>query len=625
MRRTIALLLSMILILSASQLSMSAVHASAATNTAAQVIKALGIIKTDKGDTSKDTNVVTRAQFAQMLVNMSSQKDKVPSVSNVSLFSDVSKKYWASKYIQTAIKQGWMSGYLNGSFKPEKGITLQEAVNGVIKLLGFTNSDFTGNLIGGQMALYKSVGLNKNITKTNASALLNVNDCTNLFYNTLNAKTKDGKVYAQTLGYALNSNGELDYLSYVNTKTQGPVIADDNWKSNIPFPANLAVYYRDGVKCNSYDIEDYDVLYYSESLNTIWAYDNKVTGTVQAIKPDNLAPSAVTVAGKDYTFEGSDVSIAFSSLGDIKVGDAVTLLLGKDGTAVGVVNVDEFNTTITGVVTETGTHLAENSDGDYVSTSYVSFIDAAGHVYQQDYDGSAITFYEGEIARITYKDGKASVSKYSQDSNYFEDKNFNSDATSLGSVKLASNVKILDLSGNNHITISPVRLSNVTIIRNQVAYYELNSRGEISQLILNDVTGDMDKYGILTGVGYQGGKSSFEYLIGSVKGNALPNTLNGYALTIGPMGFTFDGSTMTGSYSLHEITVNAIGKTTVQDKDTKYLLADEYSVYFLVNGEYVATTIDKVSDLSKYNVKAYYDKSDLFGGRVRVIVAESKN
>jgi hypothetical protein len=64
-----------------------------------------------------------------MLINLSSLKGKVTGKCNISLFSDVSKKYWASGYIQTAVTQGWMTGYLSGKFKPAKGITLQEAVN----------------------------------------------------------------------------------------------------------------------------------------------------------------------------------------------------------------------------------------------------------------------------------------------------------------------------------------------------------------------------------------------------------------------------------------------------------------------------------------------------------------
>ena len=36
------------------------------------------------------------------------------------------------------------------------------------------------------------------------------------------------------------------------------------------------------------------------------------------------------------------------------------------------------------------------------------------------------------------------------------------------------------------------------------------------------------------------------------------------------------------------------------------------------------TTVSEVSDLTKYNVRAYYDKTEDKGGRIRVLVAALK-
>lgn len=624
-KKLLSALLALLLLVLAIASPANKVQAATSTNNAIKVIDTLGIMKTDKGDLSKGTTKVTRAQFAQMLVNMSSYKGKVSAECNVSLFSDVSKKYWAAGYIQTAINQGWMSGYLNGKFMPNTSITLKEAVNGVLKLLGYTNSDFSGNVVSGQMVLYNTKELNKNITKTK-NQQLTVEDCKNLFYNTLTATTKDGKIYGETLGYTINSNGEIDYLTLVNANMEGPIIADSNWKSEIPFALADTVYYKNGSTSSFSDIEEYDVLYYSEYLKTIWAYDTKITGTLQAVSPNRLSPTAITVAGKDYTLGTNDMKIEFSTLGSVDIGDVITVLLGKDETIVGVLNLDEFNTTITGIVLSTGTHLVEDAKGDYASTNYVTYVDAKGNEYQQDYDKNKLYFNEGEIVRVTYQDGVSQVSKYDLGSVSFGTNTFSQDGSKLGSLKLASNVKILDLYDDQYISVYPSRLANVTLGSSTVNYYAVNDVGEITELILNNVTGDLYDYGVLTGITYQQGENvNVSYVIdGKTSTNTVSINAN-YNLEEGPKGFLFSSNKLSSTISLNEVNVTSISKTTVQDSSTKYKLSENVQAFYYNDGSYISTTVDKISNLTKYKLTAYYDRTISSGGCVRVIVAENIN
>jgi tellurite resistance protein len=570
----------MILLVSVIFTPLRSVQAAAADN-AKQIIDATGIMKTDKGSNENQTAVITRARFAQMLVNASTLKASVSGKSNVSLFSDVKKSYWASGYIQTAVSQGWMSGYLNGTFKPRKGITLQEAVYGIVKLLGYSSSDFNGNISDSIMLLYKTKGLNKNISITK-SQYMTVEDCYDLFYNTLKATTKAGTVYAVSLGYTVDSDGEPDYLSMISTSVKGPIVADENWKTKITFPASEAVFYKDGAICSLSDVYDYDVLYYSESFKMIWVYDNKVTGTIEAINPDYSNPQSVTVSGKSYTFTGSDSALKFSSMGKVKEGDIVTLVLDKNNSIVDVLSVDECNTTVTGVVINAGKHIAE-SDGSYKNTNYIEFVDASGNKYQQDYDSTSEVFYYGDLARLTYNDGTASVSKVTMGSISFGSNKFNSDGSILGDYKIASNAKLLDFENDQYISIYPERLAGVTLPASSVYYYELNKKGEISQIIFNNITGDMDKYGIFTGLNVVGASSkmSYSYLIGSTSGSLDAASLySNVCFDIGPTGFAFTNNAITSSYALNEITVtSAIGTKTIQAGKVKYTLADKYNVY----------------------------------------------
>ena len=49
-------------------------------------------------------------------------------------------------------------------------------------------------------------------------------------------------------------------------------------------------------------------------------------------------------------------------------------------------------------------------------------------------------------------------------------------------------------------TVRPSRLSGVTLSSSDVRYYTVNEAGQIDRLILNDVTGDLWKYGVLDDV-----------------------------------------------------------------------------------------------------------------------------
>ena len=70
-------------------------RALAAQSEAERVIKSIGIMKTDQGNLSDRNEIVTRSQFAQLLVNASTYKDMAWNKTNLSLYTDVQKNHWA--------------------------------------------------------------------------------------------------------------------------------------------------------------------------------------------------------------------------------------------------------------------------------------------------------------------------------------------------------------------------------------------------------------------------------------------------------------------------------------------------------------------------------------------------
>ncbi len=624
MRKVIAFILAAAMLLPTGIVGIKPAQAYAAAD-AQKVVSALNIMKTDQGEISANATKITRAQYAQLLVNMSSLKDKVAVSSNISLFSDVSKKHWAAGYIKTAVTNGWMYGYLDGSFKPNQGVTLMEAITGVLKLLGYTDSDFAGNVTANKLAMYQSKKLNKNVTITKKTTQINYSHCVNLFYNTLNATTKEGRVYAETLGYSLDESGSLDYLSVVNTGTEGPFIASDSWTSKLPFTLAQGTFYKNDVKGTYSDIDRYDVFYYSESAKIVWAYDAKVTGVLSVISPDLINPSSVTVAGASYSFETSNAAQEFSSVGSVSKGEIVTLLLGKNGAIAGVLSENEYNTTITGIVVGTGVHRVEDESGNYVNMNYATFIDAAGHQYSQDYNKDRLSFEAEDIIVVKYEDGTVTVSKYDSSKASLNNETFNSTGTYIGGKKLASNVKILDYSNGKYITVYPIRLANMTILDSMVMYYDTNVAGEIENLILYQATGDTDTYGIFTGVSFADSSNYYNYIIDGTSGKLKKSNLTNLSIKTGPTGFRYKNGEITESYALSGVPVDVLGTSTITSGNIKYTMSEKVSVYYLKDDDYSVTTLDKVKDLTKYKLTAYCDKAITIGGRIRVIVAESKS
>jgi hypothetical protein len=622
MRKILALLLATFLLMPTTLAVSETNQALAASQNAKKVINALDIMETDAGEIKTTAKKITRAQFAQLLVNISDQKDMV-AVTNTSLFKDVKKSHWAAPYIRTAVNKGWMSGYLNGTFKPDQGVTLIEAVNGVLNLLGYSNSYFSGNLTQSKMAFYKSKKMNHNIKVTMTSSYIDYNDCVNLLYNTLNTANKDGKVYAEVLGYSLDTKGEVDYLSVINSGTEGPIVAVNDWTSEIPFNIESATYYKNDARSAYTDIEKYDILYYSESSKTIWAYDAKVSGIITAVAPDLINPTSVTVAGTNYEFESSSAAQQFATLGEFEKGDIVTLLLGKNGKIAGALNSDEYNSTVTGLVLEVGTHLVQNESGSFYTSDYVTFVDAAGNKYTQDFDSSQALFEKEDLIRVTYKNGKATVTNYPYYKFDYNGYTVNSSGTYFGTIKFAPHISILDYYNGSYTKVYPIRLANLQLNSSNVLYYNTNFDGEISELILYNVTGDFDKYGIFIGLDPENA-TTYKYIINGTSGQVTYTTLESAELTEGPVGFVYKNGTLSSTYALTRLVVDSLGNNTIAAGTTKYPISDNVSVYVQTGDKYALSSLDKINT-SKYKVTAYIDKAVALGGSIRVIIAEPIN
>ena len=240
-----------------------------------------------------------------------------------------------------------------------------------------------------------------------------------------------------------------------------------------------------------------DVVYWSKSMNTLWVYTTRVTGTLQAVSPAS-APASVTVAGKSYSIETSAAAYAVSDLGSFRVGDAVTLLLGRDSKVVSVLSPAQTSGTVCGMVISAEPRSYEDKDGHSYTAYSLTVMATDGSTYVYRYDKG--TMKAGAIVQVTSSGEDVQVKTLSASLSG----RVSADGSKLGKYAFASDVEILDTYGESGaLRVYPARLAGVELTADMVRYYLLNSSGEISRLILKDVTGDLHTYGVVTDVSEQ--------------------------------------------------------------------------------------------------------------------------
>lgn len=611
-KKILSLLLAAAVLLGSAPAALAV--SSASDSVIEEVIRATGIMVGDESGDMNLNNTVTRAEYAKMLVSASTYKDKVSGASNSSPFKDVPYTHWAAGYIKTAVEQGWLTGYLDGSYKPDNTVTLEEAATGVLKLLGYTSEDFSGSYPYGQLALYESLGLDVNITASQGTAMTRRN-MMYLFYNLLNAETKDGQVYAQTLGYTLNENDEIDYLSMVSDTMEGPYVVEGSL-SDIVSGEDKTVY-RNGYASTADAIRKYDVVYYNDS--TIWAYANAVTGTYQSASPSAASPTSVTVAGVSYEIETSDAALSLSTLGGLNVGDIVTLLLGRDGKVVAAMPADEYAVSVAGVVTATGTGTYYNAVGNTYTARTITITAMDGESYI--YPCSKTSISEGDIVSIGFGSAETDVSILKSATLSGTVSGY-----SIGSRTMAKDVRILDVNDTDAERVYYSRLNGAVLESTDVRYYATNEDGEITDLILRDFTGDLYEYGIITSANEQAEdmnlSGSYTYLL---DGEEQTITTSGKTLgaSYGPACLTIENGQLSAVRALQQIrdpdSINQLGVT---EDDETWLFADDCAVYLYQNSRYSLLSLTELrNNFASYSITCYYDDDTEDGGRIRIVVA----
>ena len=564
-KRILAFLLAVSIAVSVLVLPVSA---ASINNTALQTAITLGAVPTGQ---ELGANV-TRGAFAKMLVSFSTYRESVDALGTVgTLYRDVPGTSQWAPYIRIAVQQGWMNGYTDGSVRPDNTVTLEEACAAVLKLLSYKTTDLTGSFPQAQLNKAQQIGLRDQLTCTQGQAMT-YEQCTLLLYNALRANTASGSAYGSSLGFTV-SNGQVDTSSVLLKSRKGPFVAEEG--TQLPFTP-VSVYRNDKTSASA-ELNKYDVYYYSESLQTVWIYTRRAAGRITAVSPSASAPTALTVAGSTYSLGSSAVASKISSLNGGGVGEVVTLLLGMDNEVADVITGEEADSVFYGVVQTATRSLVEDNGADVLQKISVMCTDGITRTVNID---KSLNYPTGWLVEI-------SVTPEGEQVTAIESKSvsgtINETATALGDYALADDVQILDTTSEGLAgTVRPSRIAGTKLNALTVRYYTLNEQGQIDRLILNDVTGDLWKYGVLDDV------KNLAVNAGSILG-----TLTG-------SGSSGSGSSSSGNSSSSSGSTGSTTNTTTVTDDLRDVLVPTTSeiLWGVIDGSLLSTVWNRITSSS---------------------------
>jgi len=573
-----------------------------------ELLSSMGIME------NLDSTTVTREELAKILINASEYSSLAVS-GRISPYEDVSFISVYAPYIKLVGDNNIMTAYSDGEFKPNKVVTYEEAITTILKLLGYTNSDFIAGYPASQIKISKDIGLLDGVSQEVGTQITREN-LGKLIYNALNCNTKSGKVYASVLGYS-TTNGNITLSDIMNNNVEGPITYTLN-----NLPSIDAKVYINGVASTIESLNKYDVMYYSDKSNTIWAYREKITGMVESISPNKETPTSVKISGQNYNLSTMEAQKAFSING-IEVGNMATLLFDRNSNVSDAYLTEELYENQIGVIISAGKKEIMASNGKETYSYYATILLSSGEkidiITSSNYSSKI-----GYAAKITYTNGAAKIFSTRKTTDIYG--TFDAKNNKLGKNKISPEISIVEFDeyGNTELVYKN-RLDGVYIDKGSVSLVTLNENGEIESIVLKDVTGDMETYGVLTSQieskNLQKEESTtYNYFTGK---DIESYTTSDYSVKLdkGPIAISKEGNSIVRIKPLTKVSGQIIdinGVTLENSKEETYKISENVLIYSVKNGIYTKMTLEDALS-GEYNITAYYDKPEKDGGRIRVI------
>jgi len=103
-------------------------------------LSTLGLLTGYPDGTFRPENTITRAEFCAVAIRSLGLEQAAQYSSGTTIFPDVPATHWASGYINMAVDQGLIHGYPDGTFRPSAPVTYAESLAIIVRLLGYDPS-----------------------------------------------------------------------------------------------------------------------------------------------------------------------------------------------------------------------------------------------------------------------------------------------------------------------------------------------------------------------------------------------------------------------------------------------------------------------------------------------------
>lgn len=393
---------------------------------------------------------------------------------------------------------------------------------------------------------------------------------------------------------------------------------------------------RNGEVADLSDAQKFDVVYYLADNSTIYLYSDKLSGVYNEAYPNKNNVSSVEISGNVLEIETMTAAYKLGEKsGSYKLNSKVTALLGKDGKIVDVVDLNSSSGIGYGILLSYTTEMSEDMFEVGKQYKYITVLNGEGNTIKYKTTGN-YSEKIGNVGKISFdSDGNAvfaSVSSNGTEVTGEIDKN----NRKIGDRWLTQDCVILERTyapetATGTATAQVISLDDFSYdelkASNVIYAVTSGSFGDISLLIVENVTKDQYTYGILTSsnVSISMSNTSGSY---TVFANGQSKTYSAsFASNIKKgtaVGMIVDGGKLVSLRSL--VSVKAGGQMSAIDftrakvgKDI-YMLADDVQIVKKnTSGGYTGVSIYDTESLIGKTVNLYADAAVSNGGLIRVI------
>ena len=188
---------------------------------AVETLNKLGIVTGYEDGTFKPEDGVTRAEMAALIARIQGYGETAKASANTD-FADVPASHWASGYIANAAGMGIINGYGDGNFGPEDPVLYEQAVKMVMATLGYTPfAEKNGGYPTGYLAAAQRYNVSLAVANAAVGQEANRGTVAQLLENAL-----DTPLMIQA---GWNTNGEVEYKI-----AEGELVTEYVYDSSIP-------------------------------------------------------------------------------------------------------------------------------------------------------------------------------------------------------------------------------------------------------------------------------------------------------------------------------------------------------------------------------------------------------